>query len=88
MTRARSTSDWRDILRQWLATMPSGRVFKSSEVFRWAEQSIPVAPCELRPINKSGRPLWRSRLSVALRDLYATGELQHPGIASHTWSVP
>ncbi|MEB3169078.1 MAG: hypothetical protein VKK97_10155 [Synechococcaceae cyanobacterium] len=85
---ARTSSDWRDLLRQWLATMPSGRVFKSRDAFAWAEQACPAAPCELKPVNASGRPIWRHRLSIALRDLYATGELQHPGIAAHTWRVP
>lgn len=87
---ARDRNRWREILRAWLKGRPSGHLFHSRDVYRWAESgAVPLLPDDLRPYCRgSSRPLWRHTLSCALKDLHRAGDLQHPGIAAQVWRVP
>lgn len=80
--------DWREILRGWLRTMPSGTIFKSRHVFDWAARSVEFTAADLKPIGANRRAAWRRELSSALSDLHRSGELIHPGHSPHAWLIP
>lgn len=82
-----SRHDWRAILRDWLADKPSGFVFKSTTVFRWAAGAVQLSPADRKRIGAHQREAWRVQLSSALSDLHRSGELVHPGINRSAWQV-
>lgn len=88
--KAKDVSAWQSIIRQnWINTRPSGTVFRSKDVFAWvANGAIELSQADKKPINASGRELWRHRLSRALRSLADRRELLHPGMSKHAWLVP
>lgn len=79
---------WRQILRDWIRSQPSGTVIKSRALFTWAEQSVKLTKEDLRKLGPYQRQAWRVALSSALTDLHRSGELVHPGINRHAWMVP
>lgn len=79
---------WRQILRDWIRSQPSGTVIKSRDLFAWAEQAVKLTREDLRKLGPYQRQAWRVALSSALTDLHRSGELVHPGINRHAWMVP
>lgn len=79
---------WRQILRDWIRSQPSGTVIKSRALFAWAAQSVTLTRADLRKLGPYQRQAWRVALSSALSDLHRSGELVHPGINRHAWMVP
>jgi hypothetical protein len=89
-TSRKEVADWCSIVRQhWIKQKPSGTIFRSKDVFSWAASgAIELSPADKKPINASGREVWRSQLSKALKRLADRRELIHPGISHHAWKVP
>jgi hypothetical protein len=79
---------FREILRSWIRSQPSGTVIKSRALFAWAAQAVTLTRADLRKLGPYQRQAWRVALSSALSDLRDTGELVHPGINRHAWMVP
>lgn len=90
MSNEKDVATWSSIVRQhWVKQKPSGTVFRSKDVFSWvANGGVELSTADLRPIDASGRQLWRHRLSRALKRLADQRELLHPGISRHAWMVP
>lgn len=68
------SAHWRQIVRQYVCTLPSGSVFRSRDVFDWVERKVAIDVLDLMPPN---RPAWRSRLSRALQALANDGVIIH-----------
>lgn len=68
------THHWRQMVRQYISTLPSGSVFSSREVFDWVERNGAIDVLDLMPPS---RPAWRSRLSKAIRALATDGAIIH-----------
>lgn len=78
---------WREIVRQFISTLPSGHVFRSRELFDWAQSNVILDLPDLMPPN---RPAWRSQLSRALRTLADNGEVIYANEMPRcqVWVVP
>lgn len=81
-------STWRQILRDWIRSQPSGTIIKSRALFDWAAEQVIFTRSDLRKLGPYQRQAWRIALSSALTDLHRSGELRHPGINRHAWMVP
>lgn len=81
------SSHYRQIVRQFLSTLPSGHVFRSREVFDWVQANAIIEIPDLMPPN---RPAWRSSLSKALHFLAGEGAIIHANQMPHcqVWVVP
>lgn len=89
MNGAKNVATWKLILRRWVKGLPSGTIFRSKDVFSWVSGGgVELTLGDLKPVNSSGREVWRHRLSRALSQLHASRELSHPGISSQAWRVP
>ena len=88
METAHTRADWRAILRRWLSDKPSGYVFRSADVYRWAKTASFLTHADLETHHRSGRPMWRVNLSNAISDLHHAGDLIHPGCSHLAWMVP
>lgn len=79
---------WREILRRWIQSQPSGTVIKSRALFDWAAEQVTLTKADMHLVGTYRRRAWRIALSSALTDLHRSGELTHPGINRHAWMVP
>jgi hypothetical protein len=89
VSAAKDVAAWYRIIHKEWAKRSSGTIFRSKDVFAWvAEGGVELSPADCKPINASGREIWRHRLSKALGQLADRQELLHPGISRHAWKVP
>lgn len=84
---ARTQPNWRGVIRRWLSLQESGSVFRSRELYRWVEANVELSDEDRRP-QSNGNPVWRHRLSQALRSMHLRGELSYAAKVSTVWRVP